>query len=266
MAKNVNEALLYAAESGSLEGVEAALDAGADINYNQQGCEITGTGTALYIASCCGYVDIVRLLLSKGASLTKRTTATSLAPLHGAASKGRIEVVELLVQHGATLDIKDLFQRTPLMIACVFKQVCTVRQLIELGARVDLTDSCNQTAQRYCEMEGMEVCPCGRKLMIDMIQYAKKTKLLVCCNPVCGKPGFRSTLKLCAQCKLTRYCSRDCQKQHWSVGHKKSCGQDAYTGNEPSNFEKTVLLMTGGTLLKLAENYRDQIENMIETS
>ncbi|KAI8492994.1 Ankyrin-1, partial [Branchiostoma belcheri] len=190
MARNANEALLYAAESGCLQDVKVALDAGADINYNQQGCEITGTGTALYIASSCGYVDIVRLLLGKGASLTKRTTATSLAPLHGAASKGRTEVVELLVQHGATVDIKDLFQRTPLMIACVFKQVATVRRLIELGARVDLTDCCGQTAQRYCEMEDMEVCPCGRKLMMDMIQYAKKNKLLVCCNPVCGKPGF----------------------------------------------------------------------------
>jgi len=37
---------------------------------------------------------------------------------------------------------------------------------------------------------------------------------------------YRSTLKLCAGCKLTRYCSRDCQKQHWSVGHKKCCGHD----------------------------------------
>eukprot|EP00058_Branchiostoma_floridae_P001522 XP_002587010.1 hypothetical protein BRAFLDRAFT_103826 [Branchiostoma floridae] len=66
--------------------------------------------------------------------------------------------------------------------------------------------------------------------IVKLIEEARKTKLLRCCNPKCGRPGYRKTLKLCAGCKLTRYCSRDCQKQHWSVGHKKCCGHDVYTG------------------------------------
>jgi hypothetical protein len=31
-----------------------------------------------------------------------------------------------------------------------------------------------------------------------------------------------SDMKMCSQCKMTSYCSRACQKQHWSV-HKKTC-------------------------------------------
>eukprot|EP00058_Branchiostoma_floridae_P015552 XP_002601040.1 hypothetical protein BRAFLDRAFT_96924 [Branchiostoma floridae] len=60
-------------------------------------------------------------------------------------------------------------------------------------------------------------------------QLAPATQLQGSGFPVAGTKG-RKTLKLCAGCKLTRYCSRDCQKQHWSVGHKKCCGHDAYTG------------------------------------
>eukprot|EP00058_Branchiostoma_floridae_P002847 XP_002588335.1 hypothetical protein BRAFLDRAFT_81474 [Branchiostoma floridae] len=55
---------------------------------------------------------------------------------------GKTEVVDLLVQHGATLDIQDPdgFQETPLMNACRYNHVDTVRRLIELGARPDLTN------------------------------------------------------------------------------------------------------------------------------
>ncbi|KAI8507625.1 Ankyrin-1 [Branchiostoma belcheri] len=219
--KRVNEALLSAAENGSLRGVKAALEAGADIDYVQPGNITYGRDTALYTASFMGHIGMVKLLLRKGASLTKRGVIASSSPLHGAAREGNTEVVDLLVHHGATLDVRDGMQTTPLMNACMYKRVDTVRRLIELGARVDLADYLGEVGDSGC----ME--------MIRLIQEAMETKLLRCCNPTCGKPGYRSTLKLCAQCKLTRYCSRDCQKQHWTAGHKKCCGHDAYTGERP---------------------------------
>ena len=43
--------------------------------------------------------------------------------------------MEVLVQHSATLEIKDGFQNTPLMTACIYNHVDTVKRLIELGAR-----------------------------------------------------------------------------------------------------------------------------------
>ncbi|XP_019618489.1 PREDICTED: serine/threonine-protein phosphatase 6 regulatory ankyrin repeat subunit B-like [Branchiostoma belcheri] len=190
-------------------------EVGADIDHAQEDQE--STGTALLVASIKGHADIVGLLLRKGASVTKRNQGISCAPLHGAAGNGHTEVVDLLVYHGATLDIRDAFLRTPLMADIMFKEV---RQLIEFGARVDLADA-----------QGIfgEDCDCALKEMMELVQEATKNKLLRCCNPTCGKPGYRSTLKLCGRCKLTRYCSRDCQKQHWTVGHRKSCGHDTCT-------------------------------------
>ncbi|XP_078603488.1 uncharacterized protein LOC144877445 [Branchiostoma floridae x Branchiostoma japonicum] len=145
MAENANRCLLSAALYGSVEGVNAALEAGADIDFDQLDVWNSGDDTtlppctSLLIACQKGHLDVVRLLLHKGASLVKRAMGTS-APLHAAAAGGWTEVVDLLVQHGATVDIRDGFQRTPLMNACRYKHVDTVRRLIELGARSDLTD------------------------------------------------------------------------------------------------------------------------------
>ncbi|XP_066287912.1 26S proteasome non-ATPase regulatory subunit 10-like isoform X2 [Branchiostoma lanceolatum] len=225
MAEMANELLQNATQKGSLEGVKAALRAGADIDLPSG----YPPGTALFWACYDGHVDIVRLLLRKGASVVKRSV-NAFSPLHAAAGKGRTELVELLVNHGATVDIRDGFHHTPLMAACSFNHVDTVRRLIELGARPDSIDK----AQR----SGIAVAVDGCEESLKLIQEAMKTKLLRCCNPKCGKPGYRKTLKLCAQCKMTRYCSRDCQKQHWSVGHKKCCGQDAYSDEGPDPYRQ----------------------------
>ncbi|XP_078601037.1 uncharacterized protein LOC144876034 [Branchiostoma floridae x Branchiostoma japonicum] len=230
MARNersVNGRLVNAASRGSLRDVEAALKAGADIDFDLRYGDKASTGTALFIASKRGHVDIVKLLLREGAFVAKRS-ALSQSPLHAAAFYGETEVVELLVQHGATLDIRDNRQDTPLVHACIFNHVDTVRLLLELGANPDVREA---GSLHECEEESLK-----------MIEEARKTRLLRCCNPKCSKPGYRKTgtLKLCGRCKLTRYCSRDCQKQHWSVGHKKCCGHDAYTGERPDSFENIM--------------------------
>ncbi|XP_035682129.1 uncharacterized protein LOC118419704 [Branchiostoma floridae] len=126
------------------------------------------------------------------------------------------------------------------MTACVNNHVDTVRRLIELGARPDLDDG------HIAQILRVEVAEnrCSVEESYNLIEEAKKTKLLRCCNPKCGKPGYRKTLKLCGRCKLTRYCSRDCQKQHWTVGHKKCCGHDVYSYEETDPFERMVMSLT----------------------
>ncbi|XP_035682096.1 ankyrin-1-like [Branchiostoma floridae] len=241
-----NELLLYAAENDSLQGVKAALKNGADIDFEPPDSEISYTGTALFIASMRGHLDIVRLLLRKGASLVKRT-AGEFTHLHAAASEGKTEVVDLLVQHGATVDVRDGLQNTPLMTACGNNHIDTVRRLIELGARPDLTDG--YIPKRLGLEDGHYPFACRES--IKLVQEAMKSKLLRCCNPKCGKPGYRKTLKLCGQCKLTRYCSRDCQIQHWSVGHKKCCGHDTCSGVQPETLKKLAT--------ELPDHVREQV-------
>lgn len=48
----------------------------------------------------------------------------------------------------------------------------------------------------------------------------------------CGKTsGGKGDMKHCAKCRYTRYCSVDCQRQHWKVGHKHNCF-DAQVGKD----------------------------------
>ncbi|KAL6868777.1 hypothetical protein ACO1O0_000095 [Amphichorda felina] len=50
------------------------------------------------------------------------------------------------------------------------------------------------------------------------------------CN-MCHKPSSEVNLKRCAKCRVTQYCSRDCQKADWKF-HKKICVKQA--GGEPA--------------------------------
>jgi ankyrin repeat protein len=73
---------------------------------------------ALAFAAQFGRPDIVRLLLNAGvdpSSYNPVGTHSHSTPLHQAALAGHLDVVRLLVERGASLDLKDtLFQGTPL--------------------------------------------------------------------------------------------------------------------------------------------------------
>lgn len=50
---------------------------------------------------------------------------------------------------------------------------------------------------------------------------------------ICHKAPPEVTLKRCAKCSTTPYCSRDCQKVDWKA-HKKICGKDSNTTPDSS--------------------------------
>jgi hypothetical protein len=43
------------------------------------------------------------------------------------------------------------------------------------------------------------------------------------CRRKPGDPGVPATLKLCGGCKQIRYCSTECQRKDWKLGHKTIC-------------------------------------------
>ena len=73
-------------------------------------------------------------------------------------------------------------------------------------------------------------------------QYKGVKKTGVCCNDQCPLPGRvveRSSLLYCTGCKITHYCSTECQKVNWKC-HKNHCASMAK-------------LNTFGYALKIAE-------------
>jgi len=112
--ENGATALLRASQSGDLELMRLLLGHGADPHI------ATELGvTALQVAAGIGWVEgvtyewspeatfeAVKLLLELGLDPNAQADTGRVA-LHGAAHKGRTDVIQILVDHGARLDIRD---------------------------------------------------------------------------------------------------------------------------------------------------------------
>ena len=100
--------LAAAAGLGDLDRVRRMLPDAGDVDRHR----------ALALAAQLGQADVVRLLLDAGGDPNRFNppgTHSHSPPLHQAIAAGHLDVVKLLVERGARLDIKDtVYQGTPL--------------------------------------------------------------------------------------------------------------------------------------------------------
>jgi ankyrin repeat protein/ribosomal protein L40E len=82
-----------------------------------------------------GDVEKVKDLLARGADPNAIRLGTT--PLHIAAGHGRFDIVKILVENGANVNVKDLMGFTPLHSAILGNHLAIVKFLIENGADVN---------------------------------------------------------------------------------------------------------------------------------
>lgn len=104
--------LMWATAEGHQEIVELLLDHGADPNV----INFLGRSAIMY-ASNYGFYEIAKVLLEKGATPNPSREFTNHPPLSAAADKGHLEVVKLLVDHGANVSHKGQDNKTALDIS-----------------------------------------------------------------------------------------------------------------------------------------------------
>jgi ankyrin repeat protein len=92
-------ALILAAEYGKIDIVNMLLEKGADINKT----DAKGKN-ALMFASSEGHLDVVKLLLTKNININKQTNDNKTA-LMMACEAGHIDVVKFLIENGADINI-----------------------------------------------------------------------------------------------------------------------------------------------------------------
>ncbi|MEJ2780413.1 ankyrin repeat domain-containing protein [Stygiolobus sp. CP850M] len=125
--ENWDDELLEAAEFGDLIKVQTALEKGANPNTETL---LTGRRTPLHKAPLNGHVEIVRVLLKRGADPNAKDNYGS-TPLHEAAKEGHVEIVKLMLERGADPRIADNGGCIPLDYA----EDSVIRSLLESAMR-----------------------------------------------------------------------------------------------------------------------------------
>ena len=136
-------ALMLASQKGCLEIVRCLVErGGANVNA---ACTDDGQ-SALMLACRKGHLEIAALLLDGGGANLKITCDFG-SPLTIASSAGHLEIVRLLLLRGAPVNAsRPLCGNTPLMLASRKGHVATVRLLLERGALKRLTNHAGRTA------------------------------------------------------------------------------------------------------------------------
>ena len=157
------QAMMKAVQSNQADKVVALLArdsalANLQLRSGPSGFSISSEGyataTPLHAATDAGHVDMVRLLLDRGANVGAKLRNGQTA-LHAAASRGRADLIALLLDRGAQVNAPDRTRATPLHHAVQGYSSDVpghVTVLIERGAAVDARDEEGRTPLHHAAM------------------------------------------------------------------------------------------------------------------
>lgn len=120
-------ALMYAALYADVPMMRLLIDAGADVNAKNN----SGITALMWSVDD---IEKVRRLLRAGAVVDARTNLRRTALLIATTYSGNLEVVKLLLDHGADVKSKDTYDETVLTSAAKRSDADMVRELILAGA------------------------------------------------------------------------------------------------------------------------------------
>lgn len=102
-----------------------------------------------------GSATLLENLIMQGADVNARDKG-AWTPLHLAAKNGHVEALQILLENGANMHVKDIKHGwTPLHIAIVSKQYESAKFLIRAGSSVSECDKWGNSAQKLFELSGI---------------------------------------------------------------------------------------------------------------
>ena len=123
------------------------------INMSVDTVDREGT-TLLQWASANGRLDIVRLVISKGANPNLRDTYGNTA-LHNACYNGHLHIVQYLASNGSDLEARDNNGVRPLHAACEEGHLEVAKELIDRqSVDINAVSYDGKTPTRICTMRG----------------------------------------------------------------------------------------------------------------
>jgi uncharacterized protein len=115
---------IRAALSGDIEVMRLLLAHGADPNIaTREGTTALMAAAGMnwvpgqtYTRSEANYLEAIKLCLDRGADVNA-TNSLKLTAMHAAANRGWTPIIQMLADHGAHLEVKDIADRTPMTFA-----------------------------------------------------------------------------------------------------------------------------------------------------
>ena len=144
--------LHLAASGGHLQVVQMLLERGADINARNNADETPLYETLEYINYKLAdrYLDVMRVLLEHGADIDTQNNA-QWAPLHRASYYGSLQATRVLLEHNANVQLRNNKGRTALHYA---RQPDVVQLLLDQGVDADIQDDDGSTTLHAASSEG----------------------------------------------------------------------------------------------------------------
>ncbi|KAF7293239.1 hypothetical protein HMN09_01202100 [Mycena chlorophos] len=171
----------------------------------------------------CRHVETLEYLFSQGLPPDVEDIVGYTA-LHHAASSPYVcdELTRCLILYGANVNHRNRYGEIALLGAMQLNLISTINILMDNGADLDIPDADGWTARKH-------FMSCGPQVTAAITSWIRKRSGEVapphskkCCDTCSKPPAHGEPLKLCAQCRIARYCSQRCQKADWPK-HKSHC-------------------------------------------
>lgn len=133
----ISEEVFEAVEKGDVKRMQTLIKRGADVNVRTEDKE---GDTPLILAIDKGNAQMVKLLLQNGARVDMTEKSQNNTPLLIAVDRKRPEAVKMLLLHDADPNLFNVEKTTPLHLAVLHRSIETARQLVEHGADLNCRD------------------------------------------------------------------------------------------------------------------------------